>query len=477
MKVLLVYSNHIYDVLPAPPVGLSYIASAAKDAGHFVRFLDLLVTSENKRYLQMKLRQFLPDIVGFSVRNIDNVIHQRLRAHLDHLNHQIAEVRALSKAKIIVGGSAISILGSNALNTIDADYAITGEGEETFPLLLNEIENDTFPIQLPGVYCKSSNYSRKVGFRYCENFGASHMERWVKWRRYERLGATWPIQSRRGCPQLCTYCPYPLIEGRTVRSRIIKDVVDEIEKVEKIVSPRCFEFVDSVFNAPESYAISLCEEIIRRNLKVNLTTMGMNVKHFSPELLSGMRSAGFNSMMVTPESGSDQILAKMKKNFTAEEIIRCANMVRMEDIPTMWFFMLGAPGETKETVQQTMDMVRRYLNFKSALVVFTTGIRILPHTDLALQAVADGVLKPDDDLSKSHFYFSPFTSEKWLLAQVDKLAMDCPGVVHAAHDLSIRPVGRLLSRLFYYGRVAPPHWRFFSKILFSTHKYRHKVQP
>jgi radical SAM superfamily enzyme YgiQ (UPF0313 family) len=88
-----------------------------------------------------------------------------------------------------------------------------------------------------------------------------------QWRRYEREGGTWPIQSKRGCPLTCSYCVYPLIEGRRPRLREAREAVDEIEQMLADVRPRAFEFVDSTFNVPARHAIELCEEIIRRRVR------------------------------------------------------------------------------------------------------------------------------------------------------------------------------------------------------------------
>jgi radical SAM superfamily enzyme YgiQ (UPF0313 family) len=475
MKVLFVYSNNVRDFLPAPPIGLSYVASNTVDAGHTVQFLDLLRTKGKIRRLKSLLNKFTPDVVAFSVRNIDNVLHQRLITHLDHISSYVAVVRKESSAQIVIGGSAISILGKQALEVINADYAVTGEGESVFIDLLEKLSQNLEP-SLPGVYCKKQLGDFPINSKKCLQFRASGMECWVKWKPYERAGATWPIQSRRGCPHQCTYCPYPLIEGRKLRWREIGEVVDEIEKVSRTVGPRCFEFVDSVFNEPENYACSLCEEIIRRKLKVNLTTMGINVKYLSSTLLSLMRQAGFNSLMITPESGSDIVLERMKKGFTKEEVIKSAELLRQHGIPAMWFFMLGAPGETEDTVHETMELVKSHLNYKSALNLFTTGIRILPGTELAQQAIIDGVLKPDDDLSQSHFYFSPKTTEQWLLQQVDQLVAECPSVVHAAQDPSVRPIGRFIFYLLHIAGISPPYWRFFSRFLFVPQVHRARTR-
>ena len=107
-------------------------------------------------------------------------------------------------------------------------------------------------------------------------FGESGLGEWVAWPPYERSGGTWPVQSKRGCPLACVYCAYPVIEGHHHRLRPPGDVVDEIERVSRAQGPRTFEIVDSTFNVPIEHALALCEEIVRRGLKVNLAATTVN---------------------------------------------------------------------------------------------------------------------------------------------------------------------------------------------------------
>ena len=467
MRVLFIYSNHIRDLLPAPPIGLSYVASATADAGHEVKFVDMLVATAGRRELQKVLQQFSPDVVAISVRNIDNVVHQRLMRHLDVLAQQTAQVRRFSEAKIVLGGPAISILREGALAHIDADIAVLGEGEQSFPQLLAALEKGEGYAEVPGIcYRKGGEVcSSPARPQVLTEFGPSGMERWISWKPYARLGATWPIQSKRGCPFLCSYCTYPTIEGRKCRQRSARDVVEEIRRVSRTLGVQCFELIDSVFNSPESAAIELCETIIRSDLKVSLTTMGVNPRNLSQELLTLMKRAGFNSMMVTPESASDPVLDRMRKGFTVEEVELCAQRVRKSGIASMWFFMLGAPGETQETAEETVSFVEQHLNWSNCLPMFTTGIRILPGTDLAMQARESGYLTPDQDLIQSLFYFSPEVSEAWLLDRVNRAVAICPNVVHAGEDPSSGWTARQLYKLFHFAGIAPPYWRFFSTFL------------
>lgn len=465
MRVLFVYSNQIADVQPAPPVGLSYVATAAEAAGHQVRLVDLFLGGNRSGRLRRALRSFRPEVVAVSVRNIDNVIAQRLVGHLARLREQVALIREESTALIVLGGSAISILGGRVLDHIDADLAVTGEGEEVFPELLARIATQDDPGRLPGVYGRGGADGAPSLPRRCAAFGPSGMERWISWPGYERRGATWPIQCRRGCPQHCTYCCYPAIEGSSLRLRPVEEVVAEIRRVARVARPRCFEFIDSVFNVPEEYAFRLCEEIIRAGLRARFTAMGMNPRAMSAGLLELMRRAGFNSLMVTPESASDTVLSRMRKGFGRAEVIRAAELIRAARIPSLWFFMLGAPGETKETAEETVSFVEEHLAFADCLPVFTTGVRILPGTRLAEEAICEGYLRPDQDLTASVFYVSPLVSEEYLLARVNRAIARCPAVVHAAEDPASSLPGRLSSRLLHLFGAAPPYWRFYPRFL------------
>jgi len=104
MRVMLVYTNRTRILEPAPPIGLSYVATATRKAGHEVRFLDLMTSREPETELAEVLQEFQPDVVGLSVRNIDNIIAQRTTWQLDELHQIIAVVRQHSRAQIILAG-------------------------------------------------------------------------------------------------------------------------------------------------------------------------------------------------------------------------------------------------------------------------------------------------------------------------------------------------------------------------------------
>ncbi len=464
MRVLLVYSNQTHDLLPAPPIGLSYVASAAQRAGHAVHFLDLLISTNPLQDLRNAVRRFQPQIVGFSVRNIDNVVHQRLTRHLGVLGEMLALVRQECDAPVILGGPAISVLGPAALQHLDADFAVIGEGEVTLPLLLQAIEQGGDYRGLEGVCYRRDGKIHSTPMARLPHFAASGMQHWIDWPAYERRGGTWALQTKRGCPLSCNYCTYPSIEGRNLRRRTPREVVDEIEQVSASVGPRTFEFVDSTFNLPASHAMAICEEIIRRKLKVNLTAMGVNPLNTSKELFALMKRAGFNSMMITPEAANDSMLRNLHKGFSMENVLRTAQLARESGIHSTWFFMLGGPGETRDTVEQTLAFAERELSGGKFLSIFMTGIRILPGTDLARSAMAEGYLQPDVDLAQPVFYFSPQVSEHWMLNRINRAVAAHPNIVHAAEEGG-SGLERLFNRTLHLLGVAPPYWRFLPLFL------------
>jgi radical SAM superfamily enzyme YgiQ (UPF0313 family) len=464
MRTVLVYHNPTRELLLAPPVGLGYVASATQDAGHAVRFLDLSRSRRPEAELERAMREERPGVVGFSIRNLDNAVCQRLESHLD-AHDPLIEIARRGGAKVVIGGPAVSLLAERSLDLLAADFAVLGEGEETFPALLAALEEGRDPRLLPGVAARDeAGRATASPPRRLARFGPSGLERWIDWRAYERRGFTWPIQSKRGCALGCTYCSYPSLEGRLHRLRPTEEVVDEIERVARIARPRTFELVDSTFNVPVAPALALCRELRRRNLGVTLTAMGVNPLGATEELFAEMESAGFNSVMITPESASQPVLDRFHKGFGRDAVERTAERIRRSRMACAWFFLLGGPGETEATVAETLDFIERRLDWERCLTIIFTGIRIHPGTALARDEEAAGRLAAGADLSRPVFYFSPEVRESWMLERINQTIARRPNVVHAGEG-SPSTWQLLLERFLYGCGAAPPYWRFVPRYL------------
>jgi len=481
MRVMLVYTNRTRILEPAPPIGLSYVATATRRAGHEVRFVDLMMSRAPEAELADALRDFAPDVVGLSVRNIDNIIAQRTTWQLAEVHELLALVRRHSRARIVLGGPAVSILKRAMLERLDADFAVVGEGEVAFPRLLAALEGRDVFSDIPGLCHRVDGKIFASEPVRQEEFAGSHMEDWIHWRGYERAGGAWAVHTKRGCPLGCIYCNYPVMEGHAFRKRSATDIVDEIERVAAKVGPRTFEFTDSTFNVPESHARAICEEVIRRKLRVNLSAVGINPSAVSPELFPLMKRAGFCSLVISADSASETMLRNLHKGFTLDQVRRTAEYAHASGIRCTWFFLLGGPGETQATVEETVSFIETHLNRKRFLTVLLTGLRIFPGTELARIAVAQSVIKSDNDLCRPTFYFSPDVDERRVIERINQAILRCPTLVHGAEQNTSR-WENIFHRMLFWAGAPPPFYRFLPVFLrlpgLSRLRARHnRVQP
>lgn len=464
LRVLLVYANRSRDLTAVPPVGLAYVATAAKAAGHDVAVVDLLVAGSGEGSLDRALYEHRPEVVGFSVRNLDSCSKQRPASQVEEVARQIEIVRAAGSARVVLGGPAVSVLGPQVFESLPADYAVVGEGETAFPALLRALALGEPVRGIPGVYARDGSVIDGTAPDRLPAFGRSGMEAWIDWPAYRRRSGTWAVQTKRGCPMRCVYCAYPGIEGTRLRRRTPRDVADEIEHVQATLRPKTFEIVDSTFNLPASHAIGICEEIARRNLRVRLTTMGINPLGVTGALFRAMRRAGFDSMMVSPDAASDATLAALEKGFTVRDIRKTARLAKASGMRSAWFFILGGPGETRETVDETLRFIETALNHPRCLTILMTGVRVLPRTTMASLAVRDGVVAAGHDFAAPTFYVSPDVEEDWIFARAQRALAKNPGIVYAAEQGISRS-----QRVFEAGlralRFAPPYWRYLPVLL------------
>ncbi len=426
MKVLLVNSNREWMPWPVMPVGLCMVASAAIDAGHDVHVADLILRRKPHVELERMMRRLRPNVVGISIRNIDNCNFEAPHYYLPEIREDlISRVRAcLPQALIVIGGSAVNIAPRPVLDLVGADCALAGEGETTLPKLLDALEGNTsllpsglhvaHPLRNESVLSKrlAELASARVPETVPNAFGrtlkppdASRAWAWTRWSDYSRHGTAYPIQTKRGCALTCSYCVYNTLEGSEYRLRAPNSVVDEIEECMRHGVDR-FEFVDSTFNIPKPHALAICSELAERKLGARLSTMGLNPLNVDDELVDAMLSAGFDNVMCSAESASDPVLESLGKGYGKAHVIRTAAALRRGQVPAYWFFLFGAPGETMATVHETLDFCAEHIP-KHHIALFSTGIRILPNTPLERACRASGWLTPQDDLLGPTWYVAP----------------------------------------------------------------------
>lgn len=396
------------------------------------------------------------------MRNIDNSDAVALQHYTPEASEVVRALRASSPAgaRLIAGGAAFGVAPEALFSELGVDYAVAGDGERASVALVDALAAGRDPGAIPGLVHRSGG---SVGFlppgedADLDSLPSPALSRWVDLKRYERHGATVPIQTKRGCVYRCVYCTYRNVEGFGYRTRSAALVADEIAELRRDAGVRHVDFVDSTFNSPPGHAIEVCEEIERRQLGVQLDTTNFTPATAPRELVAAMRAAGFRTLGITAESASDTVLDRLEKGFTAAKAREVAERVERAGIRTLWIFLVGGPGETPATLEETLSFAAWRLGRGDA-VYLTVGLRIYPGTTLHRIAMDEGVVSPQDSLLAPTFYFSPALQFDSAVSRLRRFAADHPRFMFSADSRSaILPY---LTRAASVLRLPRPHWRY-----------------
>ncbi len=225
-------------------------------------------------------------------------------------------------------------------------------------------------------------------------------------------GAGYSIYPR----EVLSYCSTASIQGRTIRCRPPRLVVEAMATIAR-AGFRRFYFVDNSFNIPEAQAMGLCREIKKR--KLGLEWRCILYPHLvGEELVKSMADAGCVEASMGFESGSPEVLREMNKRFSPDDVRRTSDMLANYNIRRMGFLLLGGPGETRETVEESLAFAE---SLGMDEMKATVGIRIYPGTPLARRAVAEGIITSEDQLLRPTFYLAKGL-DPWIYERVAALA-------------------------------------------------------
>ena len=407
MRVLLVSANTERVNMVALPLGLGLVAAAARRAGHAVTCVDLLGAADPLAAVRDAIRFARPEVIGVSVRNIDDQCRESPRFLLARVKEVVGACRACSAAPIVLGGAGYSIFPEEALDYLGADLGVAGDGEVAFPELLDRLRRGVDPAGLPGVVVPGGGTAQPEFPRDLDDLplwdpslaevaDPADPDLWI------------PVQSRRGCPNDCSYCSTARIQGRAIRCRSPRLVVDEVRRL-ATTGFRRFYFVDNSFNIPESHALELCRHLA--TIEPRVTWRCILYPHLvGAELVAAMAAAGCVEVSLGFESACPEVLREMNKRFLPEDVRAAVALLKAHRIRCMGFLLLGGPGETRESVEASLEFAAS-LGLDALRV--TVGLRIYPGTPLARRAVADGVIASEEDLLQPRFYLAPGL-EPWI---------------------------------------------------------------
>ena len=395
---LLVHTNRETRPTSVLPLGMLRVAEACEAAGEAVAIADLAFVRSAGRALLEAVRRHQPEVVGLSVRNIDNADADQPRYYLPAVRELVDSLRAARpEIAILAGGSGVSLAPGLCREALGVDCIVAGPGERTVPGLLQAVREGGRAALSPIVHGTPGPCAP-----------AAHFARWLDLRPYKRRGAPLNIQSRRGCPYHCVYCNYSLVEGaQHFEMDGVEPVIEALRTQVEATGIRDVEFVDSTFNSPPEYAVELCETLAKVDLGLELQASGITPRHGSREMLEAMKAAGFRAVTCSPDAAYAATIESYGKGFMLADLENMARNTAELDLPVMWSFMFGGPGETEQTLRDTIHFIEEHIH-PHDLVMLTARMRVYPGTQLAAIARAEGSPTPVlDPKASGQFYLSP----------------------------------------------------------------------
>ncbi|MBW1728119.1 MAG: cobalamin-dependent protein [Deltaproteobacteria bacterium] len=368
MKILLIYPYWLEERINTedvvvPPIGMYYVGAVLKENNYDVEILNWCKINETPEKISEILIEKKPDVIGFSILQANRwggIEIARIAKQID------------PEVKIVFGGVSATFLWKHFLTHFpEIDFVVMGEGEYTFLNLVRWLEKgeDEHIGNIKGIaFRKEGKVVRTKPPEYIRDLDQLPVP--AKYFEYQHLSLT------RGCPGKCTFCGSPKFWGHKVRFHSVDYFVEELELLYK-KGIHFFYFSDDTFSVNKKRVIEICKKILEKNLRIAWNAIS-RVNYMSEEVLSWMRRAGCIQISYGIESGSEKIRAYLNKKITTREIENTfADTLKYSILPRA-YFIYGSPGETSETIQESIDLIKRI----NPLVIHSFVLSLFPGTAL-----------------------------------------------------------------------------------------------
>ncbi len=441
MRILIVSTNRTKQPTPVVPYGACLVASLLQHHGHDVHFLDMGFERKPHKALERKLNEIRPEIVGLSVRNIDNLDRVRTQQYTALVAELMPIIRrCMPSAKIIIGGAAVGFNPQKFLDLTGADALYMGDAETKLLETIEQLHRGELKdrvVDAIGTYQFDRQYRARVW-------------KWVDLDAYQKTELGVPVQMKRGCGRACAHCnSYLVVEGRGIRARHIDEVLDEVEEILAVRKSPYIEILDSVLNRPVDFLESFCRRAIERGVKARFQSSNFWPQGVTEDLIELMARAGFYSLYVAAESASDKILQELNRGYRSTDLEQTARVLGRSPIHVFWMFMAGSPSESVETIQESFRFVDRFVRSKD-MVYWNCGVRAFPATLLAKRFL------PDADLFEPTFFEPLGINYQQMVDLLEGFCVSRANSVVSSENEFARYISWVLNRL----HVRPPYWQY-----------------
>ena len=346
MKILLIYPYFLEkrihrEEIEAVPIGLYSVAAVLKESDYDVEVMNWSEINRTPERIPEILKKKRPRIIGFSIVNGNRwgaIEIARIAKRMD------------PKVKIVFGGIGACFLWEHFLNHFpEIDYVVLGEGEYSFLKLIEflEIGQEGNPEEVMGVAFRREGKPIKTGLpEPIQDLDSLPIP--ADYFQYQHLS------SSRGCTWRCAFCGSRKFWGGRIRWRSPEHFVRELEVLYK-KGIRFFYFSDDTFTMSKERVIENCKRIIEKKLKISWFAIS-RVNYVNKEVLFWMRKAGCLQISYGIESGSEKIREALNKRIKTGHIKKAFALTTKYGILARAYFIYGSPGESWETVQETIDL-------------------------------------------------------------------------------------------------------------------------
>ncbi len=336
-----------------PPLGIAYLASVLRKDGHNVSIIDIpaMGFGESEIYTFLKNGNF--DLVGSG--SVTSGLHQALRVL--ELAKKVANDTG-RKIFTVYGGVHATLVEEKLFDEKTREYldaVIVGEGEYTLKELVKSLEEGKNLKDVKGLIYREEGEIRKNPPRPpIQNLDELPFPAWdlIPVEKYKEFS----LITSRGCPYSCIYCCVGTIYGHKWRGRSADNVIEEMGYLIKKYGAKHFAFVDDAFNLDIKRAKEICRKILENNWRITWeASQGIRLNFLDAELVDLMKKSGCLFVGAGIETGDAEIMKTLKRGITKEKIAQSIQLLHKARIITRGFFLIGNPGETTETLKESVE--------------------------------------------------------------------------------------------------------------------------
>jgi radical SAM superfamily enzyme YgiQ (UPF0313 family) len=395
--LLLINTNRM--IPPIAPVGLDYVACAAREAGIETQVLDLCMVDDPHRAIAECLANVRPELIAVTIRNTDDCFWPSGAWFVPDLQQTLNEIRRHTDAPVVLGGAGFSIFAQQVMERTNAEFGIHGDGEQAIVGLMAELQGSRCFEKVAGLLWRNNGHVQA-------NLPAWHSPLKVPTRRnafdnrtYFRLGGQVGVETKRGCARQCAYCADPLAKGSVARVRNPSEVADEFQALlDQGID--VLHLCDAEFNLPLNHAMAVCDELIRRDLGSRVRWYAyLAVVPLDIDLVGRMRRAGCVGINFTSDSANTAMLNRYRQPHRQEDISKAVRFCRKKGIAVMLDLLLGGPGETPETLAES---IRFFKAINPDCVGAGLGLRIYPGTTMEHIIAAEGPMEANPSIRRHY---------------------------------------------------------------------------